>query len=221
MDKNSLPREKLIAYGAKALRDEELIAVLLRTGTKDQHVLNVSKEVMSLFQNITYLKNITIDDLLSIKGISHAKATTILAAVELGRRVREITQKKRLSLYETSDVYHLLREDMEYLEQEHLIVLCLDIKGNVLKKETIYIGTTTSIPVSIKDLFKSAIKVGAYGIIVVHNHPTGDSTPSLADNRLTEKIKDACIILSIELIDHMIVGKSEFYSYKHQQGFKI
>lgn len=221
MDKNNLPREKLIQYGAKALLDEELIAILLRTGSKDLHVLNLSKKVMSLFQNIAYLKNLTIDDLLSIKGISNAKATTILAAVELGRRVREISQKKRISLYETSDVYHLLREDMEHLEQEHLIVLCLDIKGNILKRETIYIGTTTSIPVSIKELFKSAIKVNAHGIIVVHNHPTGDSTPSLADNRLTEKIKDAGNLLSIELIEHLIVGKSEFYSYKHQQGFKI
>ncbi len=215
------PREKLMLHGPKTLKDEEIIAILLRTGTKDNHVLALSKQVISLMKNIASIKNLTIEDLLSIKGISYAKATTIIASVELGRRVRHMNIPKQVNLSNTEDVYLMLREDMEFLEQEHLVVLCLDIKGHMIKKETVYIGTTTSIPLSIKDLFKSAVMIGAYGIIIVHNHPTGDSRPSLADDQLTKKIHEAGELLSVKLIDHVIVGKNEFYSYKRQRSFNI
>ena len=215
------PREKLIKLGVKSLEDYELIAILLRTGSKESDVLTLSKRIMNLYPHRNYMKQLKIEDLMSIKGISISKSTTILAAIELGRRIHEVKYEKAKATATTLDIYHLLKEEMEYLEQEHLIIITLDIKGNVLKQETVYIGTTTQITVSVKDLFKTAIKFGAYGIIMVHNHPTGDAKPSLQDDLLTEKVKKASGILSIELIDHIIIGKYEYYSYKEQNLFKV
>src|SRR5690606_36149692 len=156
-----------------------------------------------------------------IKGISVSKSATILAAIELGRRIHEVKYEKNKAIQTTNDIYQLLKNEMEYLEQEHLIILTLDIKGNILKQETLYIGTTTQITVSVKDLFKTAIKFSAFGIIMVHNHPTGDAKPSLQDDLLTDKVKKASSILTIELIDHIIIGKYEYYSYKERNLYKV
>ncbi|MBN3490656.1 DNA repair protein RadC [Acholeplasma equirhinis] len=216
-----LPREKLIKYGAFALDNHELIAILLRTGTKNENVLDLSLKVMNLFRHISYIKTLKLEDLMTVKGINEAKATTILAALELGRRIHEKSHNKAKPMTTTEDIYEFLKDEMELLEQEHLIVLTLDIKGSVLKKETVYIGTTTSITVSVKDLFKSAIKFGAYGIVMIHNHPTGDARPSIQDDLLTEKVKKASELLSVELIDHMIIGKFEYYSYKGRNLVKV
>jgi len=215
------PREKLIQHGVRALEDYELIAILLRTGNTKEDVLLLAKKVLSQLDNLEDMLNITVEDLLTIYGISDAKATTIIAAVELGRRLSDRKKPVRKMITESSEVYHLLKEDMSYLRKEHLIVLCLDIKGNLLKNETIYMGTTSSIQVSVKDLFKSAVRIGAFGIIVVHNHPSGDSTPSQADDKLTKLIKNAGEVLSIELIDHIIIGRNEFFSYRRQRREEI
>ena len=219
---NLKPREKLIKHSVKVLKNSELIAILLRTGTKDKPVLKLSEEVLELLTNIRSLKNITVFDLLSIKGISNAKATTIIAAVELGSRIRESRINGNSdAIYSSSDVYDYLREDMEYLEQEHLVVLCLNIKGYIIKRETIYIGTTNAIPISVKEIFKSAIKINAHGIVLVHNHPSGDSTPSNADNKLTKKLKEAAELLAIQFIDHIMIGSNEFYSYLLEEIIKV
>ncbi|ABX80982.1 RadC family protein [Acholeplasma laidlawii] len=215
------PREKLIQHGVRALEDYELIAILLRTGNTKEDVLLLAKKVLSQLDNFEDMLHITVEDLLTIYGISDAKATTIIAAVELGRRLSDRKKPVRKMITESSEVYHLLKEDMSYLRKEHLIVLCLDIKGNLLKNETIYMGTTSSIQVSVKDLFKSAVRIGAFGIIVVHNHPSGDSTPSQADDKLTKLIKNAGEVLSIELIDHIIIGRNEFFSYRRQRREEI
>lgn len=215
------PREKLIQHGVRALEDYELIAILLRTGSTKEDVLLLAKKVLSQLDNLEDMLHITVEDLLTIYGISDAKATTIIAAVELGRRLSDRKKPVRKMITESSEVYHLLKEDMSYLRKEHLIVLCLDIKGNLLKNETIYMGTTSSIQVSVKDLFKSAVRIGAFGIIVVHNHPSGDSTPSQADDKLTKLIKNGGEVLSIELIDHIIIGRNEFFSYRRQRREEI
>lgn len=215
------PREKLISYGARTLLNEELIAILLRTGSTQLGVVELAKKVYAQLNGLEDIKNITVDDLRSIYGISDAKATTIIAAVELGRRMHTKHIPKKYMIQESSDVYHLLKEDLSHLPKEHLVVLCLDIKGNLLKNETIYIGTTSSIQVSVKDIFKSAVRIGCFGIIVVHNHPSGDAKPSISDTALTRQIEAAGKLLTIELIDHIIIGRNEFYSYRKQKMHKL
>ncbi len=215
------PREKLIKFGAKNLLDEELIAILLRTGSTKDNVLSLAKKVLVLIDGLDDIKNITVDDLLTTYGIQVAKATTIIAAVELGRRLEHKNRPKRSIIGTSEDVYYMLSEEMSYLTKEHLIVLCLDIKGQVIKNETIYIGTSSSVQIAIKDLYKSAVRIGAFGIIVVHNHPSGDAKPSHADEKLTDMMKEAGKILSIELIDHIIIGKDQYYSFRQQRKIKI
>jgi DNA repair protein RadC len=215
------PREKLVKHGVRALLDYELIAILLRTGSQKSGVLELAQQVLDFINGLVDIKNITTEDLMTIHGISDAKATTIIAAVELGRRMDTKHMPKKNMILESSDVYHLLKEDLSYLPKEHLIVLCLDIKGHLLKNETVYIGTTSSIQVSVKDIFKSAVRIGCFGIIVVHNHPSGDAKPSFADNQLTSQIESAGKLLTIELIDHIIIGRNEFYSYRKQKMHKL
>lgn len=208
------PREKLINLGPHALRDDELIALLLHTGTKEKDVMQLSLEILGLILNISYIKNLTYKDLKLIKGISDAKATTILAAVELGRRVRDIENSKRIRITTMDQVYHMLKDEVLTYDQEHLIVICVDPKGGILKVETIYIGTSDAMYVYNKDVFRSAVKINAYGIIVVHNHPSGDSNPSPMDMMLTSKMSQAGEYLNIHLIDHLIIGRGEYYSFK-------
>lgn len=211
------PREKLIKYGPKVLENKELMAILLRTGTKDKPVMKLAEEVLELLINIRSLKNTNISDLFSIKGISNAKATTIIAAVELGNRIRMINNNDQYIIKNSNDVYDLLKEDMSYLEQEHLVVLCLNVKSEVIKKETIYIGTNTSIQVSVKEVFQSAIKVNAHSIIVVHNHPSGDPRPSEADKDITNRFSEVAPLLSMNFVDHIIIGRNSFYSFRVNQ----
>lgn len=208
------PREKLIKHGVRALLDAELIAILLRTGSAKNNVFKLSEEVLSLLDALTDLKSIGVEDLYTIHGISDAKATTIIAAVELGRRLSHKAKPNRQVIHQSKDVYHLLCEDMSHLPKEHLIVLCINIKGEVIKNETVYMGTTSTISVAIKDVFKSAVRIGAHGLIVVHNHPSGDSRPSVADTKLTKMMIDAGKLLTIDLLDHIIIGNGEFYSYR-------
>ncbi|WP_162146780.1 RadC family protein [Acholeplasma granularum] len=215
------PREKLIKYGAKSLLNEELVAILLRTGTQNKPVIQLAKEVLELLENITDLKVLSVEDLMTIKGISNAKATSIIASVELIRRIDERKEPKKLIFKESKDIYYLLKEDMTYLNQEHLKIICVDVKGKLIKIETLYIGTNNYISVSIKELFKTAIKLSAYGIILVHNHPSGDATPSLADDELTSRVEEASEILNITLVDHIIIGKNQFYSYRGQRRVKV
>ena len=213
-DFDEKPREKLIRIGPEALRDEELIALLIHTGTKDKSVIDVSNEILGLILNISYIKNMTYKDLKAIRGISDAKATTILAAVELGRRVRDIESNKRIRIQHMDQVYHMLKEDCLTLEQEHLIVICVDVKGGILKRETLYIGTADTIHVYNKDIYRSAVKLNAYGVIVIHNHPSGDANPSPADMMFTSKMAEAGEYLNVHLIDHLIIGVNEYYSFK-------
>jgi len=215
------PREKLMKYGVSVLTNADIIALLLRTGTKNSNVFEMSLELMNRLSSIQHIQNFKIEDFKAIPGISVAKATTLIAAIELGRRVYEHKREEQPFLRESTDIYKLLYLEVSNLDKENLFILCIDIKGRLLKKEHVYIGTSTAIHVSIKDLFKSAILVGAYGIILVHNHPSGDSRPSYSDDTLTEKLKQAGQMLSIEVVDHLIIGKNEFYSYKGGKVYKI
>lgn len=181
----------------------------------------VYENLIYLYDKIQKFRLISMDDLLNIDELSEKKRLKFLCLLELSQRIYHKEYDKRRSLFDTEDVYDLIKDEMEYLEQENLVVISMDIKGKIIKKETVYIGTTTSIPVSVKEIFKTPIRMGAYGFIIIHNHPTGDAKPSLADDKLTQKIMDASNLLSIEVIDHIIIGRSEFYSYKNKKLFKV
>jgi len=221
MPEEERPRERLISLGPTALSNEELIAILLRTGMKDMSVLELSKKVLYHLESFDDLKKLSVFELLKVDGIKIAKASTLIAAIELGKRLSSVHRSKKETIKTTQDVYFLLEPEMSHLEQEHFVVIFLNIKSEVITYETIFKGTIHQTLIHPRELFKTAIKLSAAAVIFVHNHPTGDSTPSKADIEATEGLKDASRIVGIDLIDHIVIGKKEYYSIRERRKYII
>ncbi|MCR3906904.1 MAG: DNA repair protein RadC [Tenericutes bacterium] len=221
MPKEERPRERLVAYGVGALSNEELLAILLRTGRKDLSVLELSKNVLYHLESLEDLKRISVFELLQVKGIKEAKATTIIAAIELGKRLSNLNREKKISIHSPYDVYMMLQHELSYLEQEHFICIYLNTKSEVIKKDTIFIGTINQTLIHPREIYKQAIKLSASAVLFVHNHPSGDSKPSNADIKATTSLMEASTIMGIDLIDHIIIGHNEYYSLKEQKKTKL
>lgn len=221
MPKEERPRERMIESGASALSNEELLAILLRTGRKDLSVIELAKNVLYHLESLEDLKRITVLELLQINGIKEAKATTIVAAIELGKRLSNLHRSKKTSIKSGYDVYYLLSADLAHLEQEHFICLYLNTKSELIKKETIFIGTINQTLIHPREIYKNAIKLSASAILFVHNHPSGDSNPSKADFQATSSLMESGVIMGIDVIDHIVIGNHEFYSLKDQKKIKI
>ena len=221
MPKEDRPRERMIESGASSLSNEELLAILLRTGRKDLSVIELAKNVLYHLESLEDLKRITVLELLQINGIKEAKATTIVAAIELGKRLSNLQRNPKVSIKSGYDVYHLLSADLTHLEQEHFICLYLNTKSELIKKETIFIGTINQTLIHPREIYKNAIKLSASAILFVHNHPSGDSNPSKADFQATSSLMESGVIMGIDVIDHIVIGNHEFYSLKDQKKIKI
>lgn len=221
MPSDQRPRERLIRHGAKALSNAELLAILLRTGYHDQSVIELSKHVLYHLSSLEELKKITYLELLKIKGIKTAKATTILASIELGYRLATFKRELKVKISSAHDVYNLLHGEISHLEQEHFIVLYLNVKSEVIKKECIYIGTINQMMIHPREIYKKALIYAAAAMIFVHNHPSGDSMPSKADERATQHLQKTSEVMGIDLIDHIIIGHHEFYSIKSKHKTKL
>lgn len=213
------PREKLLKHGAKSLSNIELIAILLRTGNSEKSVLELSKEVVYQLNEISDLRNITIHNLLKVKGIKTAKASTIMAAIELGSRLNE-KSFLREEIESTKQVYEYM-EHLKFEKQENLYCLFLNTKLAVIDKMLIYKGTANTVSVDIAEVLKAAIDHFAKAIILVHNHPTGNATPSDADKQTTKKLSAAAKLLDIHLLDHVIIGNNQYYSFKENKKFYL
>jgi DNA repair protein RadC len=217
MKESERPRERLISYGVASLSNEELLALLLRSGIKGLSVIELAKKVLSYIDELDDLKRITYEELLKIDGIKVAKATSIISAIELGRRLSNVKLKTRTMINHSIDVYKLIHLEISHLLQEHFISIYLNTKSEVIKKETIFIGTINQTLIHPREIFKMAIKLSASSMIFVHNHPTGDSSPSKADLLVTDKLIEISKMIGIDVIDHIIIGKNEFYSIKDQK----
>ncbi|NLB84846.1 MAG: DNA repair protein RadC [Acholeplasmataceae bacterium] len=213
------PRERLIKRGPYSLTNAEILAIILSTGTKDESVIELSKRLMYQLEKLSQLNKITYEELIQIKGIKKAKACSILAAIELGKRLKENnnTSLKEIYINDSFDVFELLQENLKQLEQEHVIAIYIDIKAKLIKYETIYIGTLNQVVVHPREIFKNALKLNAYGVILVHNHPSGNSQPSSADRQVTDEMVAVGEILKIQFIDHVIIGNNEFYSIREKK----
>ena len=220
MPEQERPRERLVSNGVKSLSNVELLAILLRTGNKNKSVIELSKDVLYNLKKFEDFKKITYEELLKIHGIKEAKATTIIAAIELGRRILKDEEVQNNKITSSHDVYYELKEIAEN-EQETFYCVYLNTKLNIIKKEQIYKGTVNKIVIHPREIFKNAIKYNSSYIILVHNHPTGDSNPSKADITTTEQLIEVSNIINIEILDHIIIGKNQFYSYKEKQKFFI
>lgn len=196
------PRERLIRQGAESLSNQELLAILLRTGTKESSVLALANRVLVDFEKLHALKHATFEEITSIKGIGEAKAVQLLAAIELGRRLAQKEIDSRYTIRSPEDAATFLMPEMEPLTQEHFVALFLNTKNQIIHKQTIFIGSLNASIVHPRELYREAIKRSAASIICAHNHPSGSAAPSPEDIEVTLRLQEAGVIIGIELLDH-------------------
>ena len=211
------PRERLMTYGASALSNAELLAILLRTGTKQQSVLNLAKAVLKEIGDLKHLNETSINELTEISGIGPSKAVQIMASIELGKRVSQslVLDESNVQAVKTpKDCFILLGNELKYLKQEHFIVLSLDVKQKLIAKDTVFIGALDATLVHPREVFRVAVKRMAASIICVHNHPSGDVEPSLQDIMMTRQLVEASVMMGIPLSDHVIIGGNDYSSLR-------
>ena len=214
--KDERPRERFIQNGPQSLSNQELLAILLRTGTKDESVLQLANRLISTFEGLRMLKDASIDEITAIKGIGEAKAIQILDSVELGKRITQLNYQDRYVIRSPEDGANYCMEEMRFLSQEHFITLYLNTKNQVLHKQTIFIGSLNASIVHPREVYKEAFRRSAASIICLHNHPSGDPTPSREDIEVTKRLVECGKIIGIELLDHIIIGEHKFVSLKEK-----
>lgn len=208
------PRERMLKEGATSLSDIDLLAIMLRTGTAKASAMELAAAILSRFKDLRALSQATIEELSEIKGIGPVKAVQVKAALELGRRLASLPAEERPIIRCPEDVCSLLMEDLRNLDREYFLALLLNTKNQVLAKETISIGTLNASMVHPRELFKVAIRRSAAAVILVHNHPSGDPTPSREDITLTKRLQEAGEIIGIDVLDHIVIGDNRFTSLK-------
>lgn len=208
------PRERLYQYGSENLSDEELISIILKTGTKGMSVKEVSLKLLENVGDIKRLKDIGINTLMCINGIGRVKAIEIKAAIELGRRIYiENNKLGGVILNNSLKIYEYFKDLVGNKKQEYFYTVYVDTKGRYIDKKCLFVGTINNSIVHPREIFKEAYLLSANGIICIHNHPSGDPTPSKEDVMITRKIKEIGMIHGIRLVDHLIVGVNSYYSF--------
>jgi DNA repair protein RadC len=210
------PRERFIQNGPESLSNHELIAILLRTGTKDESVLQLSNRLLTNFEGLRLLKAATLEEMTKIKGIGQAKAIQVLAAVEIGRRIANLNYNDRYVIRSPEDGANYVMNDMRFLSQEHFVCLYLNTKNQVLHKQTIFIGSLNASIVHPREVFREALKRSAASIICLHNHPSGDPAPSREDIEVTKRLVECGKMIGIDVLDHLIIGENKFVSLKEK-----
>jgi DNA repair protein RadC len=205
MPRDERPREKLAAHGAAALTSPELIAILLRTGRRGANAVEVARQLLEKYGSLTGLTRCTVDELRKVKGIGPTKAVQLVAAFGLGQRLaRETLSKQKIDSPEL--VNELVGPEMRRLRKESLRVILLDTRYHLIRVEEVSIGSVNESIAHPRDIFRPALVSSAYAVIVVHNHPSGDASPSQTDHSLTRRLAEAAELLQIKLLDHIIIG---------------
>ena len=210
------PRERLVHYGAGALSTAELLAIILRTGVGGQNVLELSSSLLAQHGGLVGLARASFIELCETKGIGSAKVTQLKAALELGRRLLVSAPEARPQVRSPADAASLLMAEMSFLEKEHLRTLLLDTKNYVLGSPTIYMGSLNTSLIRVAEIFREAIRANCAGIIIAHNHPSGDPTPSPEDVAVTEQIVAAGKLLDIQVLDHLVIGHQRYVSLRER-----
>lgn len=219
LQESDRPRERLEALGAQALTNAELIAILLRVGVRGENAVEVGQRLLKRFGGLQGLHRAPFKELMNQYGMGEAKASQIKAAIELGRRLTVEAPEEKLTIHSPADAAALVQYEMSALEQEHLRVILLDRRNRVLEIVEVYKGSVNSAQVRVGELFKEAIRINASSLIVAHNHPSGDPTPSPDDVAVTRAIVQAGKLLDIDVLDHLVIGAGKFVSLKEKGLF--
>ncbi len=218
MPKEDRPRERLAARGASALSDAELVAILLATGTSGANAIEVARQLIKEYGSLGRLSRCSAKELAKIKGVGPAKAAQLAAAFGLGQRLAQENFAGR-RIEKPEQVYELLGAEMRALHKESLRIILLDTRYNLIRIEQVSLGSLNESIAHPRDVFRPAIIHSAYAVIVAHNHPSGDPSPSQADHSLTRRLREAAELLQIKLLDHVIIGapnegRLPFFSFK-------
>ncbi|GIO27684.1 UPF0758 protein YsxA [Ornithinibacillus bavariensis] len=214
--KEDRPRERLLSLGASHLSNQELLAILLGSGTKDESVMALANRLLMHFEGLKLLKDATIEELTAIKGIGSAKGVLILSALELGKRLSQYKASEKYVIRSPEDGADYIMEELRNLNQEHFVVLFLNTKNQIIHRQTIFIGSLNASIVHPREVFREAVKRSAASIIVAHNHPSGDPTPSQEDIHVTRRLAESGKMIGIELLDHLVIGDRKFVSLKEK-----
>ncbi len=210
------PRERLASLGPQALSNAELIAILLRVGVRGENAVAVGQRLLNRFGGLSGLHRAPFKELMGQRGLGEAKACQIKAAIELGRRLTLESPEERPAINSPADAAALVQYEMSALEQEHLRVMLLDRRNRVMETAEVYKGSVSSSQIRIGEVFKAAVRSNASALIVIHNHPSGDPTPSPDDVAVTRAIVQAGKLLDVEVLDHLVIGQGRWISLKER-----
>ena len=214
MPDNVKPRERLKECGANALSNQELLAILLRTGTKEFDVIHLAMQVLDRVGDLSELKVISMEELTAIKGIGPSKAVEVLAAIELGKRIYRSKSAKGATVNSSQWVGQYMIDEIGGLHQENVLALYLNTKNQIIKQELVFKGSLTNSIAHPREIFRIGIRSSAASIIIGHNHPSGNPEPSQADIAFTRRMEEAGDLIGIQLLDHIIVGEDSFCSMR-------
>lgn len=209
------PREKLIKHGPKFLTNSELLAIILGIGNKKENVLSLSSKILNSY-NLKLLSKANVSKLAKEYGIGEAKACQIIACFELGRRLSSFREEKKTAIKNAKDIVKIFSFEMNSLKQENLKAIYLDSRNRIIKEKTIFVGSFNESVINQREIFRIAMEENAAAVILIHNHPSGDSNPSMADIEATQEIIKAGEILKIPLIDNIILGDRKYFSFKEK-----
>ena len=211
-----LPRERLAQEGVEALSNQELLAILLRTGTRKASVFEIAQKVLNNLSSLTHLKKMTLQELQSLSGIGRVKAIELQAMIELGHRIHKHETLEMESILSSQKLAKKMQQELGHKKQEHLVALYLNTQNQIIHQQTIFIGSATRSIAEPREILHYAIKHMATSLILVHNHPSGAVAPSRNDDHVTKLVKEACDLMGIVLLDHLIVSHSNYFSYREK-----
>lgn len=211
-----LPRERLAKEGVEALSNQELLAILLRTGTRQASVFEIAQKVLSNLSSLTDLKKMILQELQSLSGIGRVKAIELQAMIELGHRIHKHETLEMESILSSQKLAKKMQQELGHKKQEHLVALYLNTQNQIIHQQTIFIGSATRSIAEPREILHYAIKHMATSLILVHNHPSGAVAPSRNDDHVTKLVKEACDLMGIVLLDHLIVSQSSYFSYREK-----
>ena len=214
------PDEKFLSYGPEALSDSELLAIIIRTGNTEYNSVELSRKILSLqgtdHISILNIFNYTIPELLKINGIGKVKAIQIKALAELSKRISQSQARSHLSFNDSGKIAEYYMEQLRHQNRETVVLLMLNCAGNLIHEEVISTGTVNVSLISTREIFILAMKYEAVMIVLLHNHPSGNPEPSMADIQVTEEIENAGLLINIRLVDHIIIGDNDYYSFRER-----
>ncbi len=210
------PRERLYKQGAEALSNSELLAIILGSGMKGKSVIQLSQELLAKFGGLEYLADATIEELCEVKGLGRAKAIQLRALVALAGRLSQKTQTVKVKIDHPQSAYHLVRDELENQKKEVFSIVMMDVKGYVINQQVVSIGTLSHSLIHPREVFYPAIRHKASSILLAHNHPSGDPTPSKEDISVTEKLVEVGKLMGIPVRDHLIVGRDRYISLRQE-----